>query len=181
VARHCRSPFPRLTSPPRPFSVPLQPAGPPKKVPKPIAHADPNAAPAPAPVIPVHDVDPYNISNDHHYEGMKHRVRQTFGSIVVQHAYPALKLQLPFVRRSVSPPAMPLCFADLEALLRPSSTRRRSPNRSSGPGTGRHSSSSLTSGSLSTSHRRRASSRTRSAASSARAAMFKRACARSAT
>lgn len=48
--------------------------------------------------MPVHDVDPYNISNDHHYEGMKHRVRQTFGSIVVQHAYPALKLQLPFVR-----------------------------------------------------------------------------------
>ena len=44
------------------------------------------------------NLDPYNISNDHHYEGAKHRVRQTFGSIVVQHAYPALKLQFPFVR-----------------------------------------------------------------------------------
>jgi hypothetical protein len=44
------------------------------------------------------NLDPYNISNDHHYEGGKQRVRQTFGSIVVQHAWPALKLQLPFVR-----------------------------------------------------------------------------------
>ncbi|CED83739.1 Transcription initiation factor TFIID, subunit TAF1 [Phaffia rhodozyma] len=42
------------------------------------------------------NLDPYNISNDHHYEGMKHRVRQTFGSIIVQHSYPALKLQLPY-------------------------------------------------------------------------------------
>lgn len=73
--------------------MPLQPAGPPKKAPKPST--DPAAAAA---LVQVHDVDPYNISNDHHYEGMKHRVRQTFGSIVVQHAYPALKLQLPFVR-----------------------------------------------------------------------------------
>ena len=45
------------------------------------------------------NLDPYNLSNDHHYEGMKHRVRQTFGSIIVQHAYPALKLQFPFVSR----------------------------------------------------------------------------------
>lgn len=44
------------------------------------------------------NLDPYNISNDHHYEGGKQRVRQTFGTIIVQHAWPALKLQLPFVR-----------------------------------------------------------------------------------
>lgn len=62
-----------------PFSVPVQPGAPPRKPGK-------------------EELDPYNISNDHHYEGMKHRVRQTFGSIIVQHSYPALKLQLPFVR-----------------------------------------------------------------------------------
>lgn len=49
------------------------------------------------------DLDPYNISNDHHYEGIKHRVRQTFGSIIVQHSYPALKLQLPYVSRLFPP------------------------------------------------------------------------------
>lgn len=48
------------------------------------------------------NLDPYNISNDHHYEGTKHRVRQTFGSIVVQHAYPALKLQFPFYKTSLN-------------------------------------------------------------------------------
>lgn len=45
--------------------------------------------------------DKFNLSNDHYYEaakeGAKHRVRQTFGQLVVQHAYPAQKLQLPFV------------------------------------------------------------------------------------
>lgn len=45
--------------------------------------------------------DKYNLSNDHYYEvskdGLRHRVRQTFGQLVVQHAYPAQKLQLPFV------------------------------------------------------------------------------------
>lgn len=46
--------------------------------------------------------DKFNLSNDHFYEvakdGGKHRVRQTFGQLVVEHAYPAQKLQLPFVR-----------------------------------------------------------------------------------
>lgn len=46
--------------------------------------------------------DKFNISNDHFYEvakeGGRHRVRQTFGQLVVEHAYPAQKLQLPFVR-----------------------------------------------------------------------------------
>lgn len=46
--------------------------------------------------------DKFNLSNDHFYEvakdGGRHRVRQTFGQLVVEHAYPAQKLQLPFVR-----------------------------------------------------------------------------------
>lgn len=33
-------------------------------------------------------------------DGGKHRVRQTFGQLVVEHAYPAQKLQLPFVSTS---------------------------------------------------------------------------------
>ena len=45
--------------------------------------------------------DKFNLSNDQYYElskdGPRHRVRQTFGQLVVQHAYPAQKLQLPFV------------------------------------------------------------------------------------
>ena len=48
--------------------------------------------------------DKFNLSNDHFYEvskeGGKHRVRQTFGQIAVEHAYPAQKLQLPFVSRN---------------------------------------------------------------------------------
>ncbi|CAE6447798.1 unnamed protein product [Rhizoctonia solani] len=44
--------------------------------------------------------DKFNLSNDHFYEVSKERqrVRQTFGNLVVQHAYPALKLQLPFYK-----------------------------------------------------------------------------------
>mgnify|MGYP002402671878 CR=1 FL=1 len=46
--------------------------------------------------------DKFNLSNDQYYEvskeGGRHRVRQTFGQLVVEHAYPAQKLQLPFVR-----------------------------------------------------------------------------------
>lgn len=53
-----------------------------------------------------HAKDKYNISNDHYYEvakdGGKHRVRQTFGQLVVEHAYPAQKLQLPFVSYHLS-------------------------------------------------------------------------------
>jgi hypothetical protein len=46
--------------------------------------------------------DKFNLSNDQHYElsareGARQRVRQTFGQLVVEHAYPAQKLQLPFV------------------------------------------------------------------------------------
>lgn len=44
--------------------------------------------------------DKFNLSNDNFYEvtkeGGRHRVRQTFGQLVVEHAYPAQKLQLPF-------------------------------------------------------------------------------------
>ncbi|KAG8711587.1 hypothetical protein FRC09_020515, partial [Ceratobasidium sp. 395] len=44
--------------------------------------------------------DKYNLSNDHYYEVSRERqrVRQTFGNLVVQHAYPAMKLQLPFYK-----------------------------------------------------------------------------------
>ncbi|KAF9460125.1 TAF1 transcription initiation factor TFIID subunit TAF1 [Collybia nuda] len=50
--------------------------------------------------------DKFNISNDHFYEvakeGGRHRVRQTFGQLVVEHAYPAQKLQLPFYKTRLS-------------------------------------------------------------------------------
>ncbi|EIW86914.1 TAF1 transcription initiation factor TFIID subunit TAF1 [Coniophora puteana RWD-64-598 SS2] len=50
--------------------------------------------------------DKFNLSNDHFYEvskdGARHRVRQTFGQLVVEHAYPAQKLQLPFYKTRVS-------------------------------------------------------------------------------
>lgn len=43
--------------------------------------------------------DKFNLSNDHAYEAIKDTklVRQTFGALEVEHAYPALKLQMPFV------------------------------------------------------------------------------------
>jgi transcription initiation factor TFIID subunit 1, fungi type len=43
--------------------------------------------------------DKFNISNDHTYDVAKETklVRQTFGALEVEHAYPALKVQLPFV------------------------------------------------------------------------------------
>ena len=45
--------------------------------------------------------DKFNLSNDQFYDvskdGGRHRVRQTFGDLVVEHAYPSQKLQLPFV------------------------------------------------------------------------------------
>ncbi|KAF8898960.1 TAF1 transcription initiation factor TFIID subunit TAF1 [Infundibulicybe gibba] len=50
--------------------------------------------------------DKFNLSNDHFYEvakeGGRHRVRQTFGQLVVEHAYPAQKLQLPFYKTRLS-------------------------------------------------------------------------------
>ena len=49
--------------------------------------------------------DKFNLSNDQFYDvskdGGRHRVRQTFGDLVVEHAYPAQKLQLPFVSHSL--------------------------------------------------------------------------------
>ncbi|KAG6911599.1 hypothetical protein DXG01_011902 [Tephrocybe rancida] len=50
--------------------------------------------------------DKFNISNDQYYEvtkeGGRHRVRQTFGQLTVEHAYPAQKLQLPFYKTRLS-------------------------------------------------------------------------------
>lgn len=49
--------------------------------------------------------DKFNLSNDQFYDvskdGSRHRVRQTFGDLVVEHAYPAQKLQLPFVSHCI--------------------------------------------------------------------------------
>ncbi|KAH9081544.1 TAF1 transcription initiation factor TFIID subunit TAF1 [Lactarius deliciosus] len=46
--------------------------------------------------------DKFNLSNDQFYDvskdGGRHRVRQTFGDLVVEHAYPSQKLQLPFYK-----------------------------------------------------------------------------------
>ncbi|KAF5368463.1 hypothetical protein D9758_002319 [Tetrapyrgos nigripes] len=49
--------------------------------------------------------DKFNLSNDQFYEVSKdgrHRVRQTFGQLTVEHAYPAQKLQLPFYKTRLS-------------------------------------------------------------------------------
>ncbi|KIK70768.1 hypothetical protein GYMLUDRAFT_32818 [Collybiopsis luxurians FD-317 M1] len=49
--------------------------------------------------------DKFNLSNDQYYEVAKdgrHRVRQTFGQLTVEHAYPAQKLQLPFYKTRLS-------------------------------------------------------------------------------
>ncbi|SCV70550.1 BQ2448_3312 [Microbotryum intermedium] len=46
-------------------------------------------------------LDPFNISNDREYvvtKDAKQKIRQTFGSLEVQHAHPAAKLQLPFYK-----------------------------------------------------------------------------------
>ena len=51
------------------------------------------------------ELDPFNISNDRMYEMSKehrHRVRQTLGQLVVRHAWPAIKLQLPFYKTRLS-------------------------------------------------------------------------------
>jgi hypothetical protein len=50
-------------------------------------------------------LDPFNLSNDRAYEVAKEtkkRIRQTFGILEVQHAYPAQKLQLPFYKTRLS-------------------------------------------------------------------------------
>lgn len=46
-------------------------------------------------------LDPFNLSNDTHYQvsrDFKRRIRQTFGTLEVQHAPPAQRLQLPYYR-----------------------------------------------------------------------------------
>lgn len=47
-------------------------------------------------------VDRYNLSNDHYYEALQegqiHRVRQTFGLLVIAHSLPVLRLQAPFFK-----------------------------------------------------------------------------------
>ncbi|KAJ2226702.1 hypothetical protein H4R99_004645 [Coemansia sp. RSA 1722] len=47
-------------------------------------------------------VDRFNLSNDHFYEalqgGQTHRVRQTFGQLIVAHSLPSLRLQPPYFK-----------------------------------------------------------------------------------
>lgn len=58
--------------------------------------------------------DKFNISNDHTYDVAKETklVRQTFGALEVEHSYPALKLQLPFVSRILESSATLLTVFD---------------------------------------------------------------------
>ena len=49
--------------------------------------------------------DPLNLSNDKFYEQTREhrqRVRQTLGKLVVQHAWPAVKLQLPWYKTKLT-------------------------------------------------------------------------------
>lgn len=51
------------------------------------------------------ELDPLNLSNDKQYEvarERRQRVRQTLGALEVQHAYPAVKLQMPFYRTGLT-------------------------------------------------------------------------------
>ncbi|KAG0295551.1 hypothetical protein BGZ96_011501 [Linnemannia gamsii] len=62
-------------------------------------------------------IDRFNVSNDRFYEANKegrfHRVRQTFGQLVVQHALPAVKLMKPWYKNK-------LTKAELRSFHRPS-------------------------------------------------------------
>lgn len=71
--------------------------------------AAPSAQPAKKRRLPLahlgQQLDTYNLSNDRVYESLKEKkrvVRQTFGNLEVQHAWPALKLQLPYYRTSLT-------------------------------------------------------------------------------
>ncbi|KAJ1903994.1 hypothetical protein LPJ81_002758 [Coemansia sp. IMI 209127] len=50
----------------------------------------------------IEGVDRFNLSNDHFYEALQegkvHRVRQTFGQLIVAHSLPSLRLQPPYFR-----------------------------------------------------------------------------------
>ncbi|KAG0348981.1 hypothetical protein BG004_003143 [Podila humilis] len=52
------------------------------------------------------EIDRFNLSNDRFYEAHKegrfHRVRQTFGQLVVQHALPAVKLMKPWYKNKLT-------------------------------------------------------------------------------
>ena len=95
------------------------------------AGASTSASAGPGPASHVH-ADPYNLSNDKFYEQNREhrqRVRQTLGKLVVQHAWPATKLQLPWYKtkltkteaRSFHRPAMqfptnmPLTFSKIRS------------------------------------------------------------------
>ncbi|KAJ1953468.1 hypothetical protein GGI12_006005, partial [Dipsacomyces acuminosporus] len=62
-------------------------------------------------------VDKFNLSNDHFYEALQegkvHRVRQTFGQLIIAHSLPSLRLQPPYFKIRHT-------RADLKSLHRPS-------------------------------------------------------------
>ena len=71
--------------------------------------------------------DKFNLSNDQYYEvskeGASRRIRQTFGQLVVEHAYPAQKLQLPFVSSTID--YLATLFTDNVYSLKPACRSRR--------------------------------------------------------
>lgn len=89
------------------------------------------------------ELDPFNLSNDRMYEMSKehrHRVRQTLGQLVVRHAWPAIKLQLPFYKTRLSkhetrswhrprlqfPSNMPITFSRVRSSRKSKDGERRS-------------------------------------------------------
>jgi hypothetical protein len=72
--------------------------------------------------------DKFNLSNDQFYDVSKdgrHRVRQTFGDLVVEHAYPAQKLQLPFASRFLRARRRSTLFMIYSSSIRPGRGSRR--------------------------------------------------------
>lgn len=80
------------------------------------------------------NLDPFNLSNDKEYEVPKEQrrqvIRQTFGALEVVHAYPAQKLQLPFVSSPI---------LQLFGLCHPTDTRSLPPAVQDSPLESRHS------------------------------------------
>ena len=119
--------------------------------------------------------DKFNLSNDQFYEvskeGGRHRVRQTFGQLVVEHAYPAQKLQLPFVSHTLTAvkPHTHICNSV-------NSTRPVYQNKKHAPSTGPLYSSHRTLNCISVRSGRPRRKRTKLDAKSARAEMWEKAC-----
>ena len=119
--------------------------------------------------------DKFNISNDQFYEvskeGGRHRVRQTFGQLVVEHAYPAQKLQLPFVSSCDQ-----ISMDSIALLTYECSTRRGCPSKKHDPSTDQPFSSRPISRSVSARSAPRRRRKTEPGAKSARVATLAKVC-----